>query len=168
MSNLNLGRNNKFGLVFSNFPTIAQSDIRELIEAFVHSLNIPSYTLEFIQSHYKGSVILQPISQKNDGLESFSITMGVDSNFKNYFVCQRYIQATRYGQIPQDKINTYNIKSIDLIYNDNNNQPAKILTFTDVFIESISSLSLEFGDADTPTFDLTFRYNEIQMSDPVA
>ena len=168
MSNLNLSRNNKFGLNFSNFPGLSNKDMRELIEAFVHKLEIPAYVLEFTTSRYKGTEILQPVSQKNTDLESFTVTIGVDSNFKNYFSCQQLINKLRYGQIPEGQLNQYNIASINLSYHDNNSNPVKILTFTDAFIEQISSLSLEFGDADLPTFDLTFRYREIQMSDPIT
>jgi hypothetical protein len=171
----------KVSVIFSNIPTVSDTaDLNFVYQNYVKSITISDYSLEFTQSEFRGSVINHPISKNNDDLSDLMIEFKLDENFINYFNLFQYVQEIRYGKIrralpsrvrnsPQKTnslIRLYDIKSIQLLLLDNERRTQKILEFSECFIHSLSTISLEFGKSDDVTFNVNIKYQELFLKDP--
>ncbi len=167
--NINSGQSNKFRVIYSNFPNTDLKEVRTLYENFTRKVVLPSYTLELKQIQIKGNTILQPVSQKNNDLPELVITYKLDSKFMNYYNIHDFIQRIRYA-VDLDKEFLYQntIKTIDIVFLDNVNREQKIIRFTEALAVELSELELEFGESVNPEFDITFKYREVLLVDPVS
>lgn len=180
--NINAFSSDKWKLVLSNIPTVEgnTSDLSFLYENFVKSVVIPDYNSELLQSHFKGSVINHPVMPDNKELSDLLIEFKLDENFLNYFNLFSYLQELRYGKIrktPPDQVRNsprkkdsfirlYDIKAIHILSLDNERRTQKILEFTECFVHSLSTISLEFGKSEDVTFTVNIKYQEMFLKDP--
>lgn len=180
--NINAFSSDKFRVQFSNIPTI-QTDTKDLsflYENFIKSISLPDYNLEMIQSNFVDGVINHPISKANDQLSDMLIEFRIDENFLNYFNLIEYVQEIRYGKIRrpapsevrnskrkrESYIRLYDIKTIDIILLDGDRNTRKVLEFSECFIHSISSITMEFGKSEEVSFTVNIKYQEMQFKSP--
>ena len=70
----------------------------------------------------------------------------------------------KYGQnVDEDFLHRNVIKRINIEILDNQNRHINTIYFTDVFLLSLSSLSLLYGVDDNSTFTGNFSYNEMKI-----
>lgn len=181
-TNINAFSSDKFRLVLSNVPGMETSrkDLLFLFETFCKSVSIPEYTLEYVQSMYKGNVINNPVSKKNDDLKNFDIEFKVDENFQNYFYFFDYMQSVKYGDMNLPQANQvrntknkrkyltreYDIDTISILLLNSERITQKVLKFEGCLIDSLSNILLKFGEAEQVPFTVSFRYREVFLEDP--
>ncbi len=181
-NNINFFSQDKFKLALSNVPTLKEStkDLQFLYENYLKSVAIPEYSLETIQSMYKGNVINHPISKKNDGLSDLTLEFKLDENFRNYFNLFEYMQEVRYGDpnIPaasqvrnsKDKskylLREYDVDSISILLLDNERITRKILRFDACMITSLGTIALQYGVSEEISFTVGIKYREVFLVDP--
>ena len=75
------------------------------------------------------------------------------------------MQALKYGRevISSDTAKGTNIKSIDIVFLDNENRRRGFFRFTNAYITSLGSLNLTQGSSDEVTFPVTFNYEEVKL-----
>ncbi len=166
---LNNAAENKFKLNFSNIPNfIKYSDIDVLYTRFVREITLPEFTLDVIQQRVRGSIQIQPISQKNDDMGELIVTFGLDEKFLNYYNFQLYMKKLRYAD--EDMGETYlyrnTIHSIELIRLDNESREIKTVKFTECLPVNLGSLNMKMGSSELPEFTVQFKYQEMIIDDP--
>lgn len=166
----NTFRNDKWFITLSNIPSLESIRDFRMYETFVKSLTIPEYGMGMIDSNMMGFKVRQPIAgiKANTELNPLIIEFKVSEDFKNYANLFLWIQAMRYGRSDifkseADMFRLNTIKSINLNILDNEKRTIAIFSFTEAFLESLSSLSLNMGVSEELTFSCTFSYEEIKF-----
>lgn len=160
----------KFRVVFSNIPGMDSMLDMQLYNNFIKSLELPEFSQEFAPDNFKGSVIWHPISQNNDQLSSLSIEFKLSENMENYYNLFHWMHAIRYCQ-PEFKtsfremIRRNTVKSIDILFLDNEKRAQKKMTFKECFISGLGSIPLIMGNSDEITFTSTWQFQEVLLVD---
>jgi len=164
MATINTYHNSKWKLLFSNIPTIeVNRDINSIYENFIKSITIPDYNIENIFVDFKGTRKRQPISRYNDNLTPIMLEFKLNEDLSNYLNFVEYLQQMRYGQPSTEFIKDNTIKSLNVIFLDNQKRDTYKIYFTNCFIESLSSLPLNMGDDSDITFTVTMTYDEMKF-----
>jgi len=82
----------------------------------------------------------------------------------NYYNLMLWSMRIKYGQPDDDyvgKIREYTIKAINLHLLDNQKRERCIVTFSNAFMTSISSIGLEQGSEEETLFTSSFSYEEV-------
>jgi hypothetical protein len=141
-----------------------------MYENYVKSFTFPDYNMQEIFSDIKGFRIRHPVAgiKANEDLSQIQIEFRVSEDMKNYAHLFLWMQALKYGRsdIFKDeaeffRLNT--IKSINLVILDNQKRSIVNWSFTEAFLLSLSSLSLNMGTSDEISFTCNFSYEEIKF-----
>jgi len=164
----NLFHSDKWQISFSNLPTLETIRDMRIYDNFVKSVSIPEYTMGELYSHIKGFKIRHPVAGiwANEDLSQLSIEFKMSEDMRNYLNLFEWIQALRYGKVTnfnseEDFFRLYTIKSINLNLLDNQKRSIAVWRFTEAFLLSLSSLTLNTGTSDEVTFSCGFSYQEI-------
>lgn len=163
MIQLNTLHQSNWKMSFSNLPTIDQSDMY-LFDNFVKSVTLPNYDLGESYSYIKNVVVRQPITKPNTDLPQLQITFRTTEDFQNYYKLMLWSMQIKYGQLDSDYeglIRSYTIKAINLYLLDNEKRERCIVTFSNAFMSSISSIGLEQGSDQETLFTASFTYEEV-------
>lgn len=168
-NNINAFASDKFRIGISNLPTILDSvhNLNFLLENFTKGISIPSIKMEYVQSHYMGSVINHPVNADNQELQSFTWQIKLDESCLNYYHLWSYVQQIKFGQINSDgPLRKYDIHSFDIHFLDNQRITQKILSFENCLIEEVGGLELLAGNSEEVYFTVTMRYELAVLNDP--
>lgn len=159
---LNTLHQSNWRIGFSNLPTINQSDMY-IYDNFVKSVTLPNYDLQEEKSYFQNGAIRHPVTKANVDLPQLQITFRTTEDFQNYYKLMLWSMQIKYGQpnILIDAIRNYTIKAINLYLLDNEKRDRCIVTFTNCFLSSISSIGLEHGSEAEALFTASFTYEEI-------
>lgn len=162
---LNTLHQSNWKMGFSNLPTIEQSQMY-LYDNFVTSITLPNYDLQEEKSYFQNSVIRHPVTKANADLPQLQITFRTTEDFQNYYKLMLWSMQIKYGRPENwtDAIRNYTIKAINLYLLDNQKREKCIVTFTNCFMSSISSIGLTHGSSDECLFTASFTYEEIQST----
>jgi hypothetical protein len=164
MSAPNLFRSSKWEIHFSNIPSITNMSDMVYFDQYVKNINIPSESLDLIQTNFKNFAINQPISRANVNLEQITIDFKVSEGLTNYYNFYTFIKSMRYGQnITEELIRLNIVKTIDLNILDNEKHPTNRLTFTNAFLVNLGSLNLVYGQDQEVTFTTAWQYEELKF-----
>lgn len=162
MSYPNTAHSDKWKLNISNVPSIngITIDIR-LFNLYAKSVILPTLSFQTLNTNFKASTIRHPISRENNDLPQLILEFKVDEDFKNYFYIFNFLQSLRYEQ-PETAVFRHNtIKSIDIIFLDNQKRTTNTLSFTNAFITQITSLNLPMGQSEELSFNISLIYEQI-------
>lgn len=177
--NINVHFKNNFKVNFSNIPTVgAFGDLRFLYEQMVHSVTLPDYNQDLIESAFKNRISYNPISKDNDGLSDLLIEFKIDEKFLNYYNLFQFMRKTRQGNpTPPDArvtprsqfareqyIHNYDIEAINLQILNGQQIHVATLSFKGVFVVSLSSVLLTFAEGGENTFTVNFKYRDPDMT----
>lgn len=164
----NLFHNDKWQISFSNLPTLGTIRDMRIYDNFVKNVTFPDYSMGEIYSDIMGFRIRHPVAgiKANQELSQIQITFKLSEDMRNYINLFEWIQALRYGKITgfnseEEFFRKYTIKSINLNILDNQKRTIAVWRFTEAFLLSLSSFSLEAGTSDEVTFSTSFSYQEI-------
>lgn len=166
--NFNTLHSDRWSVAFSNLPTI--DDPRDLVmfDRFVKSLVIPDYNMEEIISYGNfGYQIRHPaIPKANIDLSQVQIEFKLSEDMQNYLKLFGWMKNLKYSEElnPNILVRKNTIKAINLMISDNQKRTIATLSFTQCFLLSLSSLSLEQGSSEEITFTCNFSYEEINYT----
>ena len=160
----------KWQVTFSNIPTLESNRDFRIYENYVKSFTFPDYNMSELYSEIRGFRIRHPVGgiKANEDLSPIQIEFRVSEDMKNYANLFLWMQALKYGRsdIFKDEADFFRlntIKSINLQILDNQKRPVTIWKFTEAFLISLSSLSLNTGTSDEISFTCNFSYEEIKF-----
>lgn len=177
--NINVHFKNNFKVNFSNIPTVENfGDLRFLYEQMVHSITLPDYNQELVESQFKNRISWSPISKANDQLSDLLIEFKVDEKFLNYYNLFTFMRKTRRGEptepdarvTPRSQftreqyIHNYDIETINLQILNSQQIHVATLSFKGNFIVSLSTILLTFADGGENTFTVNFKYRDTDMT----
>jgi len=160
----------KWQVTFSNIPTLQSNRDLRLYDNYIKSFTFPDYSMSEIYSDMMGFRVRHPVAgiRANQDLAQIQIEFRVSEDMKNYANLFLWMQALRYGksEIFKDesdffRLNT--IKIINLSVLDNQKRVICNWKFTEAFLLSLSSLSLNMGTCDEISFTCSFSYEEIKF-----
>lgn len=164
----NLFHNDKWQISFSNLPTLSTIRDMRIYDNFVKSVTFPDYNMGEIYSDIKGFRIRHPLGGMNANIDlsQLQVTFKLSEDMRNYINLFEWMQALRYGKVTgfnseEEMFRKYTIKSINLNILDNQKRSIAVWRFTEAFLLSLSSLSLEMGTSDEVIFTTNFSYQEI-------
>jgi len=169
MGTPNFFNTTKWRLEFSNIPTITNLNNMKLYNDYVRNCTIPEFALDNDYSNYGTVIYKRPITKVNENLGNLDIEFKCSEDLENYTNLFQYIQYLKYGEdLPEDVIVDNVIKNISIVILDNQNRDKKIIYFTNVYLSSISSLNLLYGEEIEVTFTASFFFQEMKIKDPQA
>lgn len=164
----NTFHNDKWQVSFSNIPSLETIRDMRMYDNYVKSVVFPDYNLGEIFSDIKGFRIRHPLGgvKANEDLSQIQIEFKLSEDMKNYLNLFEWMQALKYGQVgdfnsEEDFFRKYTIKSINLNILDNQKRPIAIWRFTEAFLVTLSSISLDAGISEEIPFSCNFSYEEI-------
>lgn len=163
----NLFHNDKWQISFSNLPSIGSLRDMRIYDNFVKSVVFPDYNMGEIFSDIKGFRIRHPLGgmKANEDLSQLQIEFKLSEDMINYINLFEWMQGLKYGKVEnfgeEDFFRKYTIKSINLNLLDNQKRTIAVWRFTEAFLLSLSSLSLQQGVSEEVTFVTNFSYQEI-------
>ena len=163
----NIFNSDSWQINISNMPSVDQGkiDVHKLYDLYIKSISVPNIDLEVIHSDLMESSTFHPIGRANVDLPNLSIEFKCDEDLENYYNLYEWMQALKYGRevISSDTAKGTNIKSIDIVFLDNENRRRGFFRFTNAYITSLGSLNLTQGSSDEVTFPVTINYEEIKL-----
>jgi hypothetical protein len=163
----NIFNSDAFQINISNMPSVDQGkiDVHKLYDLYIKSISVPNIDLEVIHSDLMESSTFHPIGRANVDLPNLSLEFKCDEDLENYYNLYEWMQALKYGRqvISSDTAKSTNIKSIDIVFLDNENRRRGYFRFTNAYITSLGSLNLTQGSSEEVTFPVTFNYEEIKL-----
>lgn len=160
----NVAHSDRWRITFSNIPGSLIKDMR-YYDNFVKSVVLPDYNLMEVKSEFRGYNIRHPVAPKvNEELSQIQIEFKLSEDMWNYLNLFDWMQQIRYGSIDSthnDFFRKYTIKKINIEMLDNQKRVVSIMSFTEAFILSLSSLSLNQGSSDEITFTVNCSYEEV-------
>jgi hypothetical protein len=163
----NLFHSDNWQINLSNMPSIDQGkiDVHKLYDLYVKSISVPNIDFEVIHSDLRESSSFHPIGRANVDLPNISIEFKADEDLENYYNLYEWIQSLKYGKevINSETAKGNNIKSIDIMFLDNENRTRGYFRFTNAYITSLGSLNLTQGSSDEVTFPITLNYEEVKL-----
>lgn len=166
---INVAHSDKFVVNFSNMPSLETVKDLRLYDNMVKSLTIPDYNMEEIYSDFKGNRIRHPIGGwANIGLSTINIIFKVSEDMKNYCNLFLWMQALKYGRADifnteEEYFRLNTIKAINLSILDNQKRTVVLWRFTNAFLLSLSSITLNMGSSEELDFTCTFSYEEVKF-----
>jgi len=161
VNNVNNFTNNKFDIIISNFPNFTGLTI-DLAEVYanIKEFMIPELSLQLLESFYLHNRRISPGTQGTRNLSSISMKIIADSALKNWYLFYSWIINTRNGIGVDSKNCTHDncINQLIVKLKDNKNVIKSSLTFHNVFITTITDLSLVYGSAEDYNFTITMEY----------
>jgi hypothetical protein len=164
----NLFHNDKWQISFSNLPSLGAIRDMRIYDNFVKSVVFPDYNMGEIYSDIKGFRIRHPLAgiKANEDLSQIQIEFKLSEDMKNYINLFEWMQGLKYGKVTdfndeEDFFRKYTIKSINLNILDNQKRPIAVWRFTEAFLLTLGSLSLDMGISEEITFTANFSYEEI-------
>lgn len=164
----NLFHNDKWTISFSNLPTLSTIRDMRIYDNFVKSVTMPDYNMGELYSDIKGFRIRHPFAgiNANIDLSQLQIEFKLSEDMRNYINLFEWMQALRYGKVTgfnseEEFFRKYTIKSINLNILDNQKRTIAVWRFTEAFLLTLSSLSLNNGTSEEVTFTTNFSYQEI-------
>jgi hypothetical protein len=164
----NVAHSDKWQISFSNLPSLGTIKDMRIYDNFVKSVVLPDYNLGEIFSDIKGFRIRHPLGgcKANEDLSQIQIEFKLSEDMKNYLNFFEWMQALKYGQVgdfeEEDFFRKYTIKSINLNILDNQKRTIAVWRFTEAFLLSLSSISLDMGVSEEVSFTTNFSYEEIK------
>lgn len=163
----NIFNSDAWSINISNMPSVDQGkiDVHKLYDLYIKSISVPNIDLEVIHSDLRESSSFHPIGRANVDLPNLSLEFKCDEDLENYYNLYELMQSLKYGRevIDSDTAKGTNIKSIDIVFLDNENRQRGFFRFTNAYITSLGSLNLTQGSSDEVTFPVTFNYEEIKL-----
>jgi len=163
----NVMHSDKWKIAFSNIPTLSDMSEMRYFDNYVKSCTLPAYTMgEILSQLPMGIQIRHPLGgmKRNQDLAQLSMTFKVSEDLYNYLILFNWIQQIRYGQIDprhDDFFRKYTIKRLVISMLDNEKRTVSEMTFTNVFLQDLGALDLNFGSTDELSFSCNFSYEEI-------
>lgn len=164
----NLWHNDHWTLSFSNLPSLGTVRDMRIYDNFVKSVTFPDYSMGEIFSDIRGFRIRHPLGgvKANEDLSQLAIEFKLSEDMVNYINLFEWMQALKYGQVDllegeEDFFRKYTIKSINLNLLDNQKRIIAVWRFTNAFLLSLGSISLQMGVSEEVTFSTNFSYEEI-------
>lgn len=163
----NTFHNDKWVVTFSNIPTVKDMNDMRYYDSYIKSVTLPDYNMEEIYSdgpagfrirHPKGGM------WKNKDLSQLQIEFKLSEDMLNYLYLFNWMKQLRYGDIDSmhnDFFRKYVIKNATLSILDNQKRTIANLSFSNLFLLSLSSMPLTMGSSDEVTFTCNFSYEEI-------
>jgi len=159
----------KWKVSFSNIPSLTGFEKMPLYDLYVKSVVIPDVNITEHFSDFQQYRIRHPVGKGNVDLSQLQITFKADENLENYYNLFTWMLNLRYGEnINTDLIRKNTIKSIDVILLDNQKRKKGLLTFSNCYLLTLSSLSLDYGVVEEVSFTANFTYEEINLETNVA
>jgi len=164
----NTAHSDKWTLTFSNMPTLGSMRDMRMYDSYIKSVTIPEYSMGEIISNGMGFNIRHPLGgiKANQDLAQLTVEFKLSEDLQNYSNLFLWMQNLRYGKVENFnteeeffRLNT--IKSINLNILDNQKRIIALFRFTQAFLLSLSSLSLNNGSSDEILFSCGFSYEEI-------
>ena len=163
----NIFNSDAWSINISNMPSVDQGkiDVHKLYNLYVKSISVPNIDFEVIHSDLRESSSFHPIGRANVDLPNLSLEFKCDEDLENYYNLYEWMQALKYGKevIDSDTAKGTNIKSIDIVFLDNENRKRGFFRFTNAYITSLGSLNLTQGSSEEVTFAMTLNYEEIKL-----
>ena len=167
---INTFHDTNFKVVISNIPTLQVENELDLFHNFISNVSMPGFSIDLIESQWRGEHYLNPGSHKNNDLGDLTITFKVNENLMNYFYMAQYVMDMRYEHTdhptdPEDRMKMNFIKNIDIMILSNQKQHIANIKFSRLFPISISALTLDYKDTNGSevSFDVTFKFTEIHF-----
>jgi hypothetical protein len=167
-TNLSINRfhNDKWSINFSNIPSVdkIKTDI-QLYNLYVKTVVLPDLFIETVDSQILNSSYRHPMSRINDNLTQLTIEFKADEYLENYYNLYEYMQQLRYGVTGslEDTLRRNTIKSIDVVFLDNQKRDRGRFRFTEAMLINLGSLTLDMGSAEEVTFAASFTYEEVKL-----
>jgi hypothetical protein len=145
------------------------SDIKDMIyyDNFVKSLVLPDQNLQEIGSEWKGYRIRHQVAPLvNRDLSQLQLNFKLSEDLINYINLYYWMLQVRYGELDQDYdglFRKYAIKRINVEILDNEKRVNAIIYFTNCFLTSLSSLSLQMGTSDEVEFTVNLSYETCEF-----
>ena len=165
----NLFHNDKWQVSFSNLPSLGAIRDMKLYDNFVKSVVFPDYNMQEMYSDIRGFRIRHPVAgiKANEDLSQIQIEFKLSEDMKNYINLFEWMQALKYGQVEdfnteEEFFRKNTIKSINLNIMDNQKRNIAVWRFTEAFLTTLGSLSLNQGISEELTFTANFSYEEIK------
>jgi len=161
----NTSRNSNFLVSISNIPGLTNHRAFKYFDNYIRSVDLPDFSLDFVESVILDYTINHPISQKNNSLSEITLTFKLSEDLMNYFYAFRYIQSVRYGnnenkdvseKLVDDVINSVIVTALD-----NQQRPVAKIEYKNLFISNLSSLSLAYGEDMESEFSISLKYENI-------
>ena len=163
----NVLHGDKWKIMFSNIPTLDDVSEMKYFDNYVKTCTIPAYSVgEILSQLPMGMQVRHPLGgmQRNQELGKLEMSFNVSEDMYNYLVLFKWVQQLRYGQIDpyhDDFFRNYTIKRIIVNMLDNQKRVVSELVYTNVFLESLGSLDLNYGTSSELSFSCTFAYEEV-------
>lgn len=165
----NLFHSDKWQAQFSNLPSIASYRDMRIYDNYVKSIVLPDYNMDVIYSDFQGFRIMHPDGgfKANYDLSQLQVEFKVSEDMLNYIYLFEFMKALKYGDTtgfenPDEIFRKNTIKAITINILDNQKRNIADWKFTNAFLISMSSLSLEMGSSEEITFACNFAYQEIK------
>lgn len=171
----NTFHNDKWVLTFSNVPNIDDLNEMKYFQNYIKSLVLPDYNVGNIPSIGPFGIQInhpQAGMKRNTDLSQLQVEFKVSEDFRNYLHFFNWMRELRYGTLEggayEGWIRKFNIKRAVLSVLDNQKRTVANITFTELFLLSLSSLQMVMGSSDEVTFTCNFQYEEInyELKDP--
>lgn len=162
--NPNLWHSDRWQVTFSNIPDLPDTSLMKYFDLTVRSVVIPDYNITEVFSDFRGFRIRHPVVEKiNADLSQIQVEFKLSEDMKNYLYLFEWMRSMRTGDaVPEDLIRKYTVKNISILILDNQKRNIATLMFTECFLLTLSSLSLEMGGSDEVSFTANFSYEEIK------
>jgi len=165
----NLFHNDKWQINFSNIPSLGTVRDMRIYDSLVKSISFPDYNLGEIYSDVRGIRIRHPLAgiKMNTDLSQISVEFKLSEDMKNYLNLFEWMRALKYGEVENfsnsaDLFRKNTIKAINLNILDNQKRIIATWKFTQAFLLTLGTLSLNMGVSDEVTFTSNFSYEEIE------
>jgi len=161
--NPNTWHSDRWQVAFSNLPDLPDTSLMKYFDLTVRSVVVPDYNMTEVFSDFRGFRIRHPVVEKvNEDLSQIQIEFKLSEDMKNYLYFFNWMRSMRTGTaVPDDLIRKYTIKNISILILDNQKRNIATLMFTECFLLTLSSLSLEMGGSEEVTFTANFSYQEV-------
>lgn len=160
----------KWQVSFSNIPSLKTVRDMRIYDNMVKSVTFPDYTMgQIISDMPNGFKIRHPRApQINTDLSEIAIEFKISEDMKNYANLFYWMQGMKYGQVGtfnsvEEMFRKYAIKSINLNILDNQKRIIAEWRFTEAFLLSLSSLTLNMGISEELSFVCNFSYEEVKF-----
>jgi len=155
----------KFQASFSNVPGVKQSDLK-LFDYFLRDIVFPDFNIQTFNSEFMGYIIRHPINKMNTELSQIQMNFKISEDFQNYMFLSNWLRNIRYSTVQplldgESVLRKLYIKSLTINFLDLKKRITNQTTFTNLFLLSLSSVSLIYGQLEEVPMTCNFSYEEI-------
>lgn len=168
---INTFNKNKFKILLSNFPNLTKYkwDIH-IFNNYLKSFQIPDLSIPMLTSVFGHDRQLHPSPIGSRDLQTITVEFQIDEEFKNFNAAYQWLFQMRNGMLSDrtdlQKSALLRLDSIDeiqIITYNNNKEPVSKFSFIQCILNNISSLPLDYSQAEIGTFTCTFEYEKINF-----